>query len=106
MASGDGQKTLGAPLTASLFVQTVGAIDPRGGAVTLPSPAQYVATWVVWGVLGLVAGLGDRAARFASQMSVLILTTMVVGGPFGQKAVAFFNSVARLYPTNPKGATQ
>lgn len=101
-----GQKTLGATLTMSLFVQTVAAVDPQGdGGVSLPSPAQYVATWVVWGVLGFVASLGERAARFAAQLSVLILTTMVVGGSFGRKAVSFLESIARLYPANPKEAT-
>lgn len=98
-----GQKTLGATLSASLFVQTVAAVSGEGGEATLPSPSQYVATWVVWGVLGFVASLGERAARFAAQFSVLILLTMIVTGPFGPKAVGFFNAIARRYPANSGG---
>lgn len=96
------QKTLGATLSASLFVQTVGAIAP-GREIYLPPPAQYVATWVAWGILGFIASVSERMARAAAQLSVLIVLTMIVVGPFGKKAVSFLNSIAGRYSANTGG---
>jgi hypothetical protein len=97
-------KSLAATFVAMLFVDTIGAVDPFGGKVYLPSPRNYLATFLLWGLLGLMAGFGDNAARLAGRISALVLLTAAVIGPFGKKAVAFVEGVAGGYPT-PQGGT-
>ena len=95
------QRLLGTTFTAALAVQTIGAIDPAGGPVALPSPRRYVATFVVWFVLGLAADFGGRAARAAATFSGLVLLTMLVVGPFGRKALTFLQGVSSRYQAQP-----
>jgi hypothetical protein len=91
-------KTLAATFCAMLFVDTIGAIDPFGGKVYLPSPRHYLATFLLWGLLGLVAGVGDRASRLAGRLSAVVLLSAAVLGPFGKKAIAFLNAAAKTFP--------
>lgn len=85
-------KTLASTFLAMLFVDTIGAIDPFGGKVYLPSPRVYLATFLLWGIFGLAAGFGAGAAQLARGASVLTLITAAVIGPFGRKAVTFLNA--------------
>lgn len=85
-------KTLAGTFMAMLFVDTIGALDPFGGKVYLPSPRAYMATFLLWGILGVVSAFGAGAAQFARGASVLTLLTAAVVGPFGRKAVTFLNA--------------
>jgi hypothetical protein len=88
-------KSLAASFLAMLFVDTIGAVDPFAGTPTyLPSPRSYLATFLLWGLLGLVAGFGDSAARLAGRTGAVVLLTAAVIGPFGRKAVGFVEGVA------------
>lgn len=89
-------KTLAATFLAMLFVDTIGALDPFGGKVYLPSPRQYLATFTLWGLLGMFAAFGDQQARLAGRLSLLVLMTATVLGPFGRKALKFFEGAARF----------
>jgi hypothetical protein len=96
-------KPLATTLTTALAIDTLGGVDAAGGRY-LPAPSRYVATWTLWFVLGLVAGIGPRAARAAWQLSVLVLLAKLVIGGAGGKVVGFLNGVARFYPS-PQGGT-
>lgn len=92
-------KTLAATFVAMLFVDTIGGIDQRH---PLPSPRRYLATFLLWGLLGLVVGFGERAARLAGRLSAVVLLTAVVVGPFGKRAVGLIQNVTA---TTQEGTT-
>jgi hypothetical protein len=88
-----------------ILVQTIGAVDlpgkasatsPLGGAGTrkMPSPRVYVPIVVLWGILGLVAETGAEQSRLASKLSLLVLLTGALLGPFGTTAIKFLNTVS------------
>ncbi len=85
-------KTLAASFMAMLFVDTIGALDPFGGKVYLPSPRVYLATFLLWGILGLVALFGAGPKRLARGAALLTLVSAAVLGPFGRKAVTFLDA--------------
>lgn len=87
-------KILAITFIAALALRTLGALDPFGGKVYLPSPRGYVATWLLWFVLGLAAAVGPRASRLAGQLSALVVLTMLVTGSSGRKLVSFLNASA------------
>lgn len=88
--------TLAATFLAAILIETIGAVDPLGGGPQLPSPRRIAATCTVWFVLGLAGSLGHTAARAAAQLSLLVLLTMLVVGPFGKKALTFLQGVSQL----------
>lgn len=91
---------------AMVGVQTIGSVDlPGHGDRKLPAPKQYVAIVVLWGLLGFVADLSAGAARAASALSVLLLLTGMVLGPFGKRFVSFISGVSSLFPVAPQPAT-
>jgi hypothetical protein len=93
------QKTLAATMTAALAVEAVAATSPFGGKVYLPPPRVFLAIWLLWFILGLVAATGPRLARLAGQFSLLLLLTMAVVGPFGRKALDFLTRATTFFPT-------
>lgn len=82
---------------AALAIETLDALDIFNG-VYLPPPARYVATFVAWFVLGIVAGIGHRAAKAASTFSLLMVGTMLIVGPFGNTLTRFLEGVSSRYP--------
>lgn len=90
-------KSLAASFVAMLFVDTLGGVDPFGKHSKvpsfLPSPRHYLATFLLWGLLGLVAGFGPNAARLAGRIGLVVLITAAVVGPFGKRAVGFIETV-------------
>ena len=96
---------LAATFVGMLFVDTIGAVDPFGGKVYLPSPRVYLATFLLWGMLGFMAGFGPRASRLAGRLGSLTLLTAMVVGPFGPKAVAFLNGTASAFPATEEAAS-
>lgn len=97
-------KTLAATFLAKLFVDTIGAIDPFGGRIYLPAPARYLATFLLWGVLGIASGFGPNASRVAGRLSAVVLLAAMVLGPFGAKAISFLKTASALYPSS-EGST-
>jgi hypothetical protein len=98
-------KALAATFLAMLFVDTIGAIDPYKGRVYLPSPRVYVATFLLWGVLGVVAGFGEHASRLAGRIGAVVLLVATVIGPFGKKAVGFVNATSKAFPATQEGTS-
>lgn len=94
---------LASTFLAKLFVDTIGSLDPFGGKVYLPSPRAYLATLLLWGLLGVVAGFGQGAARLAGRLALLVLLTAAVLGPFGKKFVSFLEAAAHY--TAPQEGT-
>jgi hypothetical protein len=91
-------KTLAATFMALLFVDTIGALSPFGGKVYLPSPRKYLATFLLFGLLGLVAGFGERASKLSGRIGAVVLLTAVVG-TFGKKTLAFLEATAATTAT-------
>lgn len=90
-------KSLAASFVAMLFVDTIGAIDPFGpGKVFLPSPRRYLATFLLWGLLGIVSGFGPNAARVSGRLAGVVLLAAAVLGPFGKKFLAFVQGAAAV----------
>lgn len=96
-------KLLSATFIAKLFVDAIGAIDPFGGNVYLPSPRKFLATFMLWGLFGFAAAFGRGASVLAGRLSVVVLLTAIVIGPFGGKLVAFLNGVTRFFPAENGG---
>jgi hypothetical protein len=98
-------KQLSATFMAMLFVDTLGAIAPFSRKVYLPSPRMYLATFLLWGIFGLVASVSDAAARVVGRLSLLMLLTATVIGPFGRKAVNFLNATTAFFPAEQGGSS-
>lgn len=81
---------------AMLTLQTIGSVDAKH---KLPAPKQYVALSVLWGILFLVADTG--AGRVAARLSMLVLLTATVLGPFGKRLVQFLDTVANRFAIQP-----
>jgi hypothetical protein len=79
-----------------LTLQTIGSVDNKH---KLPAPKQYVAISVLWAILFMLAdtGLGKLAAR----LSLLILLTASMLGPFGKRLVDFLNLVSKNFAIRP-----
>lgn len=75
-----------------LTVQTIGSVDAKR---KLPAPKQYVAIAVVWSVLFLLADTG--LGRLAARLSVVMLLTAAVVGPFGARAIKFLETIAKRF---------
>lgn len=85
-----------ATFIAMITVQTVSSID---GQHRLPAPKKFVAIGTAWGVLFLMVdfGLGKVAAR----LSLLILLTGMVVGPFGRLTIRFLNTITDTFAITP-----
>lgn len=79
-----------------VVVQTVASID---GQHRLPAPKRFVALTTAWGILFFLAdvGLGKVAAR----LSLLILLTGMVVGPFGRLLIRLLNTVTTTFAIPP-----
>lgn len=83
---------------AMIALQTIGSVDlPGKGARKLPSPRQYVAIVVAWVILQLVSGFGAGASRAAAGLGWLLVLAGIVAGPFGQRLVNLFSTVAAQF---------
>lgn len=76
--------------------QTIGSVD---GQHKLPAPKQYVAISVLWGILFLLADTGF--GKLAARLSMLVLLTATVLGPFGAKVVGFLNTISDKFAVPP-----
>lgn len=71
----------------------------------MPSPRQYVAIVVTWLVLMFVAGINESTARATKAIGWALVLTGIVIGPFGQRTVSLFNSIATTFGTPPTSST-
>lgn len=94
------QRTLAATYIGALTIDTLGAVAPWSGGATLPKPSALAGTWTLWFILGLVAGIGDKAADLAGKFSVLVLASMVIIGPYGTKVTRALQFFAGLFAGN------
>jgi len=84
---------------AMLTLQTIGSVDAKH---KLPAPKAYVAISALWGILFLAADTGY--AKVAARLSVLVLLTASVLGPFGQRLIALLNTVSTQFAVPPVDA--
>jgi len=91
-------KLLASTFMAKLFLDTIGTLDPFvPGSVKLPAPRSYLATIILWGLLGMASAFGPGPAKVAGRLGLLTLTTSLVLGRSGQAAVqlvSFLNKAA------------
>ena len=86
-----------------VFVQTIGSVDmPGRGPRKMPAPRQYVAIFVTWLVLQIVASVGAGAERAAAALGWLLVLVGMVAGPFGSTVTQFFHTVATHFPSVPQ----
>lgn len=89
-------RTIQSTWIAMLILQTIGTVDTQR---RLPAPRQFAAISVLWGMLFLAADTG--LGRVASRLSILVLLTASVVGPFGTRFVTFLTTIARQFAANP-----
>lgn len=98
-------KTISATFWAMVVVQTIASADIfTQGPRKLPAPKQYVAIGTLWAIFHFLEE--TRYARLAAQLSVLVLLTGVVLGPFGGVLLSFLGYVGTrfsLAPASPDG---
>lgn len=100
-----GQRTVAATYVGAIAIDSLGALTPWSGGVTLPKPSAFAATWTLWFLLGLVAAINARMERVAGQFSVLVLASMVVLGPYGDKFTTTLTKLGALFaPAAPSPA--
>jgi hypothetical protein len=98
------ERTLQGTFWLMIVLQTIGSVDmPGKGARKLPAPHSYVSIIVAWALLGLTADLGQP--KIASRLSLLMLLTGALLGPFGQRAIDLMNNVATNFAVTPPAPT-
>jgi hypothetical protein len=99
------ERTLSSTFWAMLLVQAVGSTDIfTPGPRKLPAPKQFVAIGVLWSIFHMAEG--TRLARPAAALSLLVLVTAMVLGPFGPQFLTFLGYVSQrfsLAPATPAG---
>jgi hypothetical protein len=86
-----------ATFLAMVTVQTVASIDTRH---RLPAPKKYAAIGVAWGILFLMVDVG--LGKLASRLSLLMLLTGMVIGPFGTLTIKFLNTITNTFAIPPE----
>ena len=96
-------RTLSATFWTMILVQTVGSTDIfTKGPRKLPAPKQFVALGVLWGIFHLFEG--SRYGRLVASLSVLVVLTGMVLGPFGGVALGFLKYVSTRFTLAPASA--
>lgn len=97
--------TLAASLSTALAIETVGSLSPFSDEdSTLPSPRTYLATFVVWWTLALVASFGPASTRAASALGWLVVLVRLVTPPFGPKVIRTIDGFRRYFSESQAGA--
>lgn len=81
---------------AMLGIQTVGSIDAKH---RMPAPRQYVAIGALWAIMFL--GVETAAAKTFARLSVLVLLTASVIGPFGARAIQVLRNIGSGFAIPP-----
>lgn len=90
------RRGLGAAFLFMLALDTLGAVMGAGTLKPfLPPPRMYLATWLLFALLGFAASVGPRAARFASRLGWLIVLGALLG-KYGPIVVNSSNTTANL----------
>lgn len=82
---------------AMIVIQTYNSVDEKH---RLPAPKKFVAISAVWGVLFLAVDIGW--GKVAARLSLLILLTSLVVGPFGTLLIRFFNTITDKFAIPPE----
>ena len=90
-------KTIHATWLAMLVVQTIGSVDTKR---KLPAPKQYVAVSVLWCIFFFMADTG--LAKVAARLSLLVLLTAALVGPFGKRFIDFLNLITKNFAVAPQ----
>jgi hypothetical protein len=86
-----------------VIVQTIGSTDIfTAGPRKLPAPKQFVAIGVLWSIFHLFEG--SKYERTVSALSVLVLLSAIVLGPFGGVALGFLSYVSSRFSLAPAGS--
>jgi len=89
-------RTIHSTFWAMVTIQTIASTDIfTKGPRKMPAPKQYVAIGVLWAILHLFEG--TRYARLAASLSVLVLLTGIVLGPFGGVLLGFLSYVGSRF---------
>ena len=101
------ERTISSTFWAMLTVQTLGSTDIfTKGPRKLPAPKQFVAIGTLWAIFHMLAG--GPFGRTAAHLSILVVLTGAVLGPFGPAAIAFLAYIGQrfsLAPASPGGGT-
>lgn len=98
-------KGLGGAFLFMLGLDTLGAVAGSGtGQPFLPPPRMYLATWVLFALLGLAAGFGPRVARLASRLGWVIVLGALLG-KYGPIFIGALNRTANVVAAPDQGAT-
>jgi len=88
------KRGLGTAFTFMLVLDTLGAVVGAGTSRPfLPPPRMYLATWVLYAILGLVSGFGPGAARFATRLGWVIVLGALLGN-YGKVFLSAVNATA------------
>lgn len=98
-------QSLNASFWLTIFLQTIGAVDPMPGTGPrkMPAPKAYVTPVVAWGVLQLAADVGYQ--RAAAAVGWIIVLASLVLGPFGKMLIGLFDWVSVMYGASNKSTT-
>lgn len=96
-------RTLSATFWTMIVVQTLGSTDIfTAGPRKLPAPKQFVAIGVLWGIFHLFEG--SKYERVFASLSILVVLSAAVLGPFGGVALGFLSYVSSRFSLAPAGS--
>ena len=94
------ERVLAAEMVTVMAIETADALyGTSGGQFSLPSPSQYFATMIVYGMLAAVAMFGEKPGRLAGAFGgVAALAILLAPGKNGKPPVVigaldYFNSI-------------
>lgn len=95
-------KALAAEEIVALAAVAGGDLLAQGDARGLPQPRRIISTVLFYGILSLVASLGDGPARFAAAAGGVTMLAALVLGP-GGKAIEHLVASGAAYAQTPEG---
>jgi hypothetical protein len=91
------EKLIALESTVAVTGIVAGDLIGQGDQRTLPKPRQILAAYLLFGILAVVAQLGQGPARVAALLGGLITLTALVAGALGKNLVNLINRGAGLF---------